>query len=193
MDAFGDPGVWMIRADCESLIEPFCVSGGDLPAFSCPCSNEPAGGGLGCDNFSACSCNPKSGTLEGSGFPEVGAGDTLDLIVTGMNESSTTIFFGGTATVATAVSGAGLRCVGGTVKRLYTASLAQVSGGAAASSGATPSGVSVSDRSAALNSTITPGQTRYYYNSYRDPMAAVPCGFSTSTINTTNALSIGWQ
>jgi hypothetical protein len=110
-----------------------------------------------------------------------------------MNNTSTTIFFAGTTQISPAISGAGLRCVGGQLKRLFSASAPAVSGGAVDSSAATPLGVSVSDRSAALNSTITAGQTRYYYNAYRDPMATGPCGFPTSTINTTNALSVGWQ
>jgi len=187
----GATGTYELRVDLSD-INQFCISGGDLPAGSCPCSNEPSGGGLGCNNFSACSCDPKSGTLDVHGFPIVGPEDTLELLVTGMNNTSTTIFFSGTSQVSHVISGGGLRCVGGQLKRIFSASSPAVSGGAISSLDANPMGVSVSDRSAALNSTISPGQTRYYYNAYRDPMAAAACGFPTSTINTTNAVSVVW-
>jgi hypothetical protein len=53
--------------------------------------------------------------------------------------------------------------------------------------------LSISARSAQLNSPISPGETRYYFNVYRDPAAAGPCGNTASTVNTTNAGSITWN
>lgn len=171
--------------DCNGLAR-FCLP--DFDATSCPCGNPPAGGGLGCDNFGACTCNPQSGTLDASGNAIVGTSDSLVLEVSGMNNISLTVFFAGTTQVPSAIQGAGLRCVGGSLKRLYIGS---GSGGAINRPGA--GDLSVSARSAALGSPITPGETRYYFNVYRDPQAAVPCGNTSSTVNTTNSGSITWM
>jgi hypothetical protein len=51
---------------------------------------------------------------------------------------------------------------------------------------------SVSARSAALGVPISAGQTRHYFNIYRDPSAAGPCGNTASTVNLTNSGSITW-
>jgi len=40
--------------------------------------------------------------------------------------------------------------------------------------------------------TISAGETRHYFNLYRDNQAATPCGNTASTVNTTNAGSITW-
>jgi len=173
------PGV-----ECNG-VPRFCLP--DVDASPCPCGNPPAGGGLGCNNFGACTCNPRSGTLDTSGFAEL-ANDTLVLEVSGMNNTSLTVFFSGTAQVPSVISGAGLRCVGGQLKRLY---VGNGTGGAINRPGG--GDPSVSARSAALNSPITPGQTRYYYNAYRDPGAAGPCGSAASTFNTTNAVAVTWN
>jgi hypothetical protein len=100
-----------------------------------------------------------------------------------------TVFFTGTVTVpAGAVLGAGVRCVGGSLKRLYTAA---ASGGAVARPGAGDPSISL--RSAILGTPIAPGETRYYFGVYRDPAAAGPCGNPASTVNTTSAGAIAWS
>ena len=158
-------------------------AGGVIP---CPCSNPPAGAGRGCDNFGAGPID--SGTLAATGAAYLGE-DSVVLQASGENNTSLTVFFAGTTTVAGgAVLGAGVRCVGGSLKRLYTGSAA---GGSLSRPG--PGDPSVSARSAALGSTISAGDTRYYFCTYRDPAAAGPCGNSSSTINATNAGSITWS
>jgi hypothetical protein len=152
----------------------------------CPCSNPRAGGGLGCDNFGA---GPsQSGTLDANGIASL-AGDTIVLNAHGLNNSSLTVFFtGNTQPLSGLTLGAGVRCVRGSLGRLYTAG---ASGGAVSRPGVGDPSVSV--RSAALGSQIFAGDTRYYFNVYRDPAAAGPCGNIASTVNTTNAGSITWS
>jgi len=168
-----------------ALYQPFCIPGA-LGSIPCPCGNPPAGGGLGCDNFSA---GPAaSGTLMATGTASL-AGDTLILQATGENDTSLTVFWQGQDPTIPGgvVHGAGVRCVGTQLRRLYIGSAA---GGAISRPG--PGGPAVSARSAALGDTIPTGAARHYFNVYRDPLAAGPCGNTASTVNLTNALTVIW-
>jgi hypothetical protein len=153
--------------------------------MTCPCGNPPAGGGLGCNNFGAgpvASC-----TLRAVGSASL-AVDTLVFSSTGENNTALTIFLQGSSTNFSGIQfGAGIRCVTGTLKRLYT-------GGAVAGAITRPGGgdPSVSARSAALGDPILAGQSRYYMTYYRDPLAAGPCGNTASTFNDSQAGSIAW-
>jgi len=106
----------------------------------------------------------------------------------GENSTAFTIFVQGTTSNPTGtVFGAGVRCAGGSLKRLYA--------GAAAAGAITrpgPGDPSVSSRSAALGNTIHAGDTRYYFAYYRDPGAAVPCVNPASTFNSSQAGSVVW-
>jgi hypothetical protein len=111
------------------------------------------------------------------------------LLATGCNNTSLNVFFTGSGTLSGGVlNGAGIRCVSTALKRLYTGS---ASAGAIARPGMGDQ--SVSARSAALGVPISAGQIRHYFNIYRDPAAAGPCGNPASTVNTTNAGSITWN
>lgn len=187
MDTIALPGVWRLRADCEALPEvvPYCFPGVG-PVMLCPCGNPPAGGGAGCDNFGAgpvASC-----TLSAAGQASL---TTDDLVFTSTDENftSTTIFMQGTAKIAGGVAfGAGVRCVGGALKRLYAGNAA---GGAISRPGGAD--LDVHTRSAALGDVILPGQARYYMTYYRDPAAAGPCGSAAATFNSGQALMIAWS
>ena len=158
-------------------------TGGVIP---CPCANPPAGAGRGCDNFGAGPID--SGTLTATGATYLD-GDSVILQASGENNTSLTVFFTGTVTIpGGAVLGAGVRCVGGSLKRLYTAA---ASGGTVARPG--PGDPSVSTRSMLLGSPIAAGDTRYYFGVYRDPLAAGPCSNPASTVNTTSAGAITWS
>jgi hypothetical protein len=173
-----------IPDECEGTLVPFCFPGlnGVIP---CPCNNPPTGTGKGCNNFGAGPTD--SAQLTATGSPSLSA-DTLVFTSTGENNTSLTIFLQGTTSSATGlVYGAGVRCVTGTLKRLYT-------GGATGGSITRPSGAdpSVHVRSAALGDPISAGQARYYMTYYRDPNAAGPCGNTASTFNDSQAGSITW-
>jgi hypothetical protein len=83
--------------------------------------------------------------------------------------------------------GQGVRCVGGTLKRLYTKMA--VGGSITAPSGADPS---ISARSAALGDVISAGQSRYYLVYYRDPIVLGGCP-SSSTFNATQTGQVAWS
>jgi hypothetical protein len=184
-DSIGFPCVVMLRGGCNlSPMSTFCLPG-QSGVIACPCSNPPAGGGLGCNNYGAgpaASC-----TMTAAGTASLAA-DTLVFTSTGENNTSLTIFLQGTTSSPTGVPyGAGVRCVTGILKRLYT-------GGASAGTITRPGGgdPSVHVRSAALGNPILAGETRYYMTYYRDPLAAGPCGNTASTFNDSQAGSVLW-
>ncbi|MFN0006302.1 MAG: hypothetical protein ACKVXR_00215 [Planctomycetota bacterium] len=165
-------------------ISSFCFPGAG-GVVSCPCGNPPSGPGRGCNNFGSMT---GGATLAGSGVPALFP-DQFYLTATGENATALNIFFTGTATNSPpgVHHAAGVRCVTNNLKRLYSGN---ASGGMIIRpSGASPS---VSARSAALGTPITPGQMRYYFNVYRDPLAAGPCGSTASGLNLTNAVSAIW-
>jgi hypothetical protein len=82
--------------------------------------------------------------------------------------------------------GDGLRCFGGTWKRLY---VLHANAGTVVAPG--PGDPSISARSAALGVPILPNQTRIYQVAYRDPDASFcppPMGWSLNTSNGVRAL-----
>ena len=172
---------------------PLCSPGMD-GVRACPCSNPPASSGVGCDNFGP---NPPGGTggarLAASGFASV-AGDTLELHVTDeiVNASNLTVLWQGTALLANGPPsgvrfGAGVRCVSGTLKRLYKGN---ASGGAIDfPSGSQPN---VYTASANRGYAIDPPITLYYFAAYRNSAAGAPCGDAALGYNATNAGSIAW-
>ena len=85
------------------------------------------------------------------------------------------------------VFGQGVRCVGGTLKRLYTKTA--VGGSITAPSGADPT---VSARSATLGDMIQAGQSRWYLVYYRDPIVLGGCPAS-STFNATQTGQVAWS
>ena len=174
------------QAPCSNPMVQNCRPGVDAGIIACPCSNPPAGGGLGCNNFGAGPA--QSGTLNATGSASLSS-DSIHLVASGCNNTSLNVFFTGSGALHPTglVHGAGVRCVTTALKRLYTGS---ASGGAITRPGmADPS---VSARSAALGVPISAGQTRHYFNIYRDPSAAGPCGNTASTVNLTNSGSITW-
>lgn len=153
---------------------------GDGTQGSCPCSNNGAPA-HGCAN----SGSPSGALLTVSGNTNP---DTVVLTSSGERPTSISIFFQGTAGLAVPVfAGDGLRCVGGTLKRLYIKNA--VSGVASAPQGGDPS---ITQRSAALNDPIAAGTSRHYQVHYRDGAAAFCPNPPGSTFNTTNAKSILW-
>ncbi|MFM7280824.1 MAG: hypothetical protein ACKO32_03490, partial [Planctomycetia bacterium] len=173
----------------------FTVAGGGITAFcdagaagviACPCGNPPAAAGKGCDNSAATG----GASISGSGSANT-AGDTLVFTTGGQTANGTTIILQGNAIAgggAGVVFGQGVRCVGGTLKRLYVKSPGGT-GGVTAPGGADPQ---VSVISAFLGDPIAAGSTRYYMAYYRDPIVLGGCA-ANATFNATNALQVAWQ
>ena len=169
---------------------PFCFPGQGT-VMACPCGNPPASPTVGCDNFGP---NPPGGTggaeLACSGIASTGM-DTLRFQVTEeiLNTSNVSVLWQGTTTLPIgAQSGAGVRCVGGTLRRLYKGNA--FSGAIDFPSATQPD---VHTASAAKGFPIVPPVTLHYYVSYRNSAAGVPCGDATLGFNTTNAMSVPWQ
>lgn len=190
------------EVSCKSPGVIFCA-----PAVGeCPCpnvnppggpNNDPVAPGLGCNNYGAGPA--QSGLLGATGNASIlddGDGSpALFLNASGENNTSTNIFFTGATLLGSPVDiGAGRRCVGGTLKRLYGSPLAAT---AAAGAITRPGGndpVAIVVKSMALNITISPGQTRLYFNVYRDPVASTTpyCNSAAASVNATNGVSVVW-
>jgi hypothetical protein len=163
------------------LFTPFCVPG-LIWTIGCPCSNSPIALDRGCNN----SANTGGAKLVASGNPSL-ASDTALLTSSATLPNALSVFNQGNLVLSNAAPfGQGIRCVGGSLKRLYTKTAS--SGSASAPIGADPK---ISARSAALGDPIAPGSTRGYYVYYRDPIVHAGCP-STSTFNTTQAIQAVW-
>ena len=158
----------------------FCSPGVDTAA--CPCGNPPSGANRGCNNSS----NTGGAQLTASGHASL-SNDTVQFFSAGEKPTATSIFLqGNTPNLSGLVFGQGIRCVAGSLKRLYVRT---ASGGAATA----PTGLDprVSVRSAALGDTINPGENRYYLVYYRDPVVLGGCP-AASTFNATQTGAFSW-
>ena len=173
--------LWGNPAGCGRPATPLCDPGvGGV--LACPCANPPAGPGLGCDNSSSTG----GASLEATGIARL-AFDTVRFTTQGEKPTATSVVLQGTSSSPTGVVfGQGVRCVSGTLKRLYL-EVAQ-GGSITAPEAGQPS---VSARSAELGDPIVPGTTRSYGVYYRDPTVLGGCP-ATSTFNVTNQLQILW-
>ena len=175
LDARWIPGDGALISYCDP------GSGGVAP---CPCANPPSTPGRGCDNFTASS---GGAVLSGGGSGSLSS-DTLVLTAADVNHGASTIFLQGDASSAGGVSfGAGVRCVAGSLKRLYAGSALNGSITRPAA-GDLP----VSGMSAVLGDPIQAGSTRYYLAYYRDPLAVAACGSSTASFNATQGGRVTW-
>jgi len=165
----------------------FCAPGvGGI--VTCPCGNPqiPAGATKGCNNFAG------GGTggafLNASGVAQTNANDTLGFQLTGGVGTSVTIQFQGTTNTVNTRSGAGVRCVGGILKRLYKGN--QWFGIIGFPNYYMP----VHQQSQAKGYTISAPITLYYYCAYRNSAAngQPGCPGLNFGFNTTNAGSIAW-
>ena len=155
---------------------------GDGTGTACPCGNNGLAG-HGCENSSSTG----GARLAASGSPSLSS-DTLVLTSSGGRESLC-VFLQGSALIAPVIYGDGLRCVGGTLKRIFNVEVA--SGGVAtAPQGSHPS---ITVRSAALGDPIPMGATRHYQTYYRDGNLAFCSNPPGNTWNVSNALSAIWS
>jgi hypothetical protein len=164
-------------------LNPFCQPGlgGNIP---CPCNNPPLTASRGCDNSAA---------TGGAGLYWGGnaslSNDTLVFGVFEARPNALSILLQGTSTIAHGiVYGQGVRCIGGTLRRLFVE--AADSNGSLAAPG--PADLAtISERSAQLGDPLVPGIIRYYMVYYRDPVVLGGCPPS-STFNDTVAWQIHW-
>jgi hypothetical protein len=157
----------------------FCPGDGTLPTL-CPCFNM-GNPGRGCAN----SQNASGALLTAAGTTSP---DTVVFTASGELPTALSIVLQGDNTNASGlVFGDGVRCVTGTLKRLYVKSA--VGGSVSAPGAGDPS---VTARSAALGDTILPGSTRSYQTYYRDANATFCANPPGDTFNVTNGLIVTW-
>jgi hypothetical protein len=155
----------------------YCYPGANF-VQGCPCNNAPTVNG-GCNN----SINTGGAILNALGTQSLSS-DTFSFTQTGELGSSLSIFLQGNADVVLGTTfGDGVRCVGGTLKRLYHHNAS--SGTVSAPVGAD---LAVSARSAQLGDTIAPCSSRFYQVYYRDPNL----GFCASGFNVGNGVKALW-
>ncbi len=153
--------------------------------LACPCSNAPSGPGRGCNNSAATG----GAILSASGIAYLSS-DSLVFTTSGEKPTATSIVLQGTASSpAGIVYGQGVRCVGGTLKRLFVKSAVAGSITAPDFGAGDPT---VSARSAAKGDVIQPGQSRWYLVYYRDPVVLGGCPAS-STFNATQTGRVSWS
>jgi len=166
----------------------FCAPGvGGI--VSCPCGNPqvPAGATKGCNNFAGGGTG--GAILSGSGVAVTNAGDTLATHVVGGVGSNVTVQFQGTTNTVNTRTGAGVRCVGGTLKRLYKGNQA------AGAINFPNNGVPFHLKSQAKGFTIVALITLYYYAAYRNSAANghPGCPGLNFGFNATNAQAVSWS
>jgi hypothetical protein len=155
---------------------------GDEGAMSCPCGNAPAVLGRGCEN----SAGTGGARMTAAGTASLVA-DSLVFTTVGERPSALSIVLQGPTAFSGGVAfGQGVRCMTGTLKRLYNRTAA--GGSITAPQAGDPS---VSVRSAALGDPISAGQSRFYMTYYRDPVVLGGCP-AGSTINASQSGRIVW-
>ncbi len=171
---------WVMTLPPDAPITNYCDPGvGGV--LACPCGNAPAGAGRGCNN----SASTGGASITASGLASL-ASDNVVVTTANQRPTGTTILLQGTTQNTGSVFGQGVRCIGGTLKRLYVKT---ASGGSISAPGA--GDPSLSARSAALGDPILANTTREYMAYYRDPIVLGGCP-AASTWNGTNAGRIYW-
>lgn len=157
----------------------FCF--GDGSSAACPCDN-PGAPGHGCQN----SAFSGGAVLWATGASRLGA-DEVRLDASGLLPTTLAIVLQADASTRPANFGDGLRCIGGSLKRMYAQYA--ISGMISVPQ---PGETGIAARSNALGDPIPNGGVRHYQVLYRDPaprFCAAPTGGS---FNVSNAVSLTW-
>jgi|LakMenEpi05Aug10_1017310.scaffolds.fasta_scaffold00341_1 YVTN family beta-propeller protein len=160
---------------------PFCSGDGTL-TVACPCGNN-GNVGRGCANSQPGSPGAQ---LSSTGSALV---DTLSLQASDMLPTATAIFLQGNLSSAGLTFGDGVRCTGGTLRRL---AVKTSEGGSAMFPYAGSGDSSIRARSTALGDPITFGNVRSYQTYYRDPNPGFCPAPAGNTFNITNGLIVQW-
>jgi archaellum component FlaF (FlaF/FlaG flagellin family) len=173
-----------LRDRAYAVFEGLCDPG-VAGVLGCPCANPPSGPGRGCDNSSATG----GADLSASGIAYFSR-DSLVFTTSGEKPSSLSIVLQGDSDVSVGLFyGQGVRCVAGSLKRLFVKS---ASGGSITAPDFGAGDPSVSARSAAKGDVIQPGESRLYLVYYRDPVVLGGCP-ATSTFNATQSGRVPWS
>ncbi len=171
-------------SSAKAQMTAFCLPGQN-GVIGCPCANPPSMSGSGCNNFGPTPPGGTGGaTLDSTGSAIADPANNIQFVITGEQGSLTVLFCGTTALPSGVISGAGVRCVGGSLIRSY-------SGAPTIGAIVFPNPSSPTDAWTASGSPNS-GTTRYYYAVYRNTAAAMPCGNQNANFNTTNAGSLTW-
>lgn len=158
----------------------FCFGDGSLSTL-CPCNNTGAWH-HGCNN----SISSLGAVLSVEGATEP---DTVVLTSSGQLPNVLSVFLQGNANLSGgATFGDGLRCAGGSLKRLYIKNSDAAGVASAPSAGDPP----VSAQSAVLGDSIAPGTVRYYQTYYRDPMLMFCPSPPGNSWNVSSGVAITW-
>jgi hypothetical protein len=174
-DTNGISDVFLRDRGAASAFVSLCF--GDGTGGSCPCGNT-GSPGHGCDNSAATG----GALLSSSGVASLSS-DSVLLTSSGELSTALSIVLQGSSVTAPIAFGDGLRCAGGSLKRLYTKHA--IGGVVHAPEAGDPS---ISSRSAALGDLIPFGATRAYQVYYRDPNL----GFCPGGFNVSSAVAIAW-
>jgi hypothetical protein len=177
----GSYDAWLARfgSSIGLLCEPGVGS-----VIPCPCSNAPMGRGHGCDNSAATG----GATIYALGADSIAA-DTLAFVASGEKPTALSLLLQGTTALTSgAVYGQGVRCVAGTLKRLFNHN---ASAGSVMLPNSAAGDATISARSAALGNPIIAGQSRWYLVYYRDPVVLGGCP-ATSTFNSGPTMRADW-
>lgn len=174
--ALGDAGTVLFHPQAQG----YCFGDGAL--VNCPCNNQAFETGRGCQNSLG-----SAAQLTERGIASLSA-DSLVFTSAGELPTALSIFLQGSSTLANPVHfGDGLRCVGGTLKRLYVKNA--VAGVVSAPALGDPS---VSAQSAALGDALIPGSKRYVQVYYRDANAGYCAAPAGGNYNISNGLILDW-
>jgi hypothetical protein len=89
------------------------------------------------------------------------------------------------------MSGFGVRCVAGALRRIYEGAGTGTVGVGSSNAVDFPNGVQTTDAWTASQSP-PPGTTLYYYDSFRDQQGPVNCNTTADRFNASNAVAVIW-
>jgi hypothetical protein len=162
-----------------SLCDP-----GSGSVIACPCNNPPAVAGRGCENSSLTG----GARLSAIGIAYL-AQDRLVFSTTDERPMATSILLQGDSFASNgAAFGQGVRCAGGSLKRMYVKT---ASAGSITAPDFTAGDPTISARSAVLGVPIQPGQPYFYLVYYRDPVVLGGCS-ALLTFNCTQTGSVSF-
>ncbi len=173
-------------------LTPFCFpgEGGTKACTTCSPANPPSAHGRGCDNFGQVTGGAILTAYGTAWVPH----DSIVLTSTFENDTALSVIMQGTGT-ANVVFGAGIRCAGGNLKRLYTGPAGSAANGDPPGTihrpgPADPRSVHQASLDVGYDIAAHAPVVLYYQVYYRDPNASAPC--NGATFNCTEAGSMLW-